>query len=227
MRTQRHATFQAPQTGSISGLSWVLLACAESELRDALGDRGPGVAMSSDNHWSPHGSASILLLVAGLEAWLNESTLPLEARCPGLRQEAKQTVTEKYQRIPKRVAGRSPVVSEELALVLTVRHEIAHFLPMTVEGGVPEWLSDLQSRGLFITSPRADADYDFAAKLGSYALAYWAWETVSQAVADFLQALGPLDLQAKALRLSAENFEGYRSLCGPNRLAECDATQAT
>jgi len=70
-------------------------------------------------------------------------------------------------------------------------------------------------------------DHDFGAKLASYALAYWAWETVSQAVADFLQALGPLDLQAKALRLSAEDFEGYRSLCQPNRLAEYDATQAT
>jgi len=114
-----------------------LLACGESELRHALGDRALGVARTRDNHWSVHSSASILLLVAGLEAWLNESTLPLEAHCPGLRQEARQTVTEKYQRMPKRVAGRSPVVSEELALVLTVRHEIAHFLPMTVEGGVP------------------------------------------------------------------------------------------
>ena len=137
MRKQRHAPFQATQAGSISSLSMGLLACGESELRHALGDRGPGVARTRDNHWSVHSSASILLLVAGLEAWLNESTLPLEAHCPGLRQEARQTVTEKYQRMPKRVAGRSPVVSEELALVLTVRHEIAHFLPMTVEGGVP------------------------------------------------------------------------------------------
>jgi len=183
--------------------------------------------MSPDNHWSPHSSASILLLVAGLEAWLNESTLLLAPYSPGLRKLANKHVAQKYQEIPMAVTGRSAAVSQEVLLVLKVRDEIAHFLPMTIEGIVPAWLGDLQARGLFITSPRPDVDYDFATKLGSYALAYWAWETVSQAVADFLEALGPLDLQAKALRLSAENFEGYRSLCGPNRLAEFDATQAT
>lgn len=224
MRKQRHATFQAPQAGSISGLSWALLACGESELGDALGDRGPGVARTHDNHWSPHSSASILLNVAGLEAWLNESTLLLEPHCPGLRQEADSAVVEKYRRIPERVAGRSPVVSEELSLVLKVRDEIAHFLPITVKGGVPQWLTGLQARGLLLTSPEPEVDYDFAVKLSSYALAYWAWETVSQAVADFLDALGP---QAKLLRLTSTNFDGFRSLCPPNRLGEHDPAVAT
>ena len=227
MRKLRHKQYRTPETGSISNLSASLLACAESELSDALADRGPGKAHTVDNHWSPHSVGSILVLIAGFEAWLNESTLLLEHCCAGLREKANSSVREKYREIPKAITGKSASVSRDLDLLLTVRDEVAHFLPMTVEGGVPEWLSDLQSRGLFITSPRADADYDFGAKLASYALAYWAWETVSQAVADFLQALGPLDPQAKALRLSAENFEGYRSLCGPNRLAECDATQAT
>jgi hypothetical protein len=224
MRKQRHATFQAPQSGSISGLSWVLLACGESELRDALADRGPGVAKTPDNHWSPHSSASILLLVAGLEAWLNESTLLLEPYSPDLRKLANESVAQKYQQIPMAVAGRSPAVSQELSLVLKVRDEIAHFLPIIVRGGVPEWLTELQARGLLITSPQGEVDYDFAVKLASYALAYWAWETVSQAVEHFLDAVGP---QSEPLRASSVNFEGFRSVCAPSRFADYDAGKAT
>jgi hypothetical protein len=211
------------------------LACAESELSFALADRGPGKARTADNHWSPHSVGSILLLIAGFEAWLNESTQLLDHRCACLRKMANETLKGKYRKIPKAITGKTPGVSRDLDLLLNVRNEIAHFLPIIVEDTVPEWLSELQSRGLFITSPTAGPDYDFAVKLGSYALAYWAWETVSRAVADFLEVLRPLGPEAsappdptiKGLGLSAQNFEGFRSLCDPNRLAEYDETGAT
>jgi hypothetical protein len=235
LRKARHAKYRAPETGSISSLSSSLLTCAESELRDALADRRPGKAHTGDNHWSPHSVGSILLLIAGFEAWLNESTLLLAPRCGCLREKANLPLRDKYREIPEAVTGKSPGVSRDLALLLTVRNEIAHFLPIIVEHNVPGWLSELQSRGLFLTSATRKPDYDFATKLGSYALAYWAWETVSRAVADFLEALRPLGPEAsvppdptiKGLGLSAQNFEGFRSLCHPNRLAEYDASAAT
>ena len=224
LRKVRHRQFRTPQTGSISTLSSGLLVCAESELRDALADRGPGKAHTADNHWSPHSVGSILLLIAGLEPWLNESTLLLEPYSPGLRKLADKRVAQKYQEIPMAVTGRSPAVTQELSLVLKVRDEIAHFLPITVRGGVPDWLTELQARGLLITSPDPEVDYDFAVKLASYALAYWAWESVSQAVVYFVDAVGP---HAKALRASTVNFEGFRSVCPPSRLADYDAGKAT
>ena len=223
-RKVRHSQYRAPETGSISNLSFSLLACAESELRDALADRGPGKARTADNHWSPHSVGSILLLIAGLEAWLNESTLLLEHRCAGLREQAALPIREKYCGIPGAVTGSSITVSVELDLLLRVRNEVAHFLPITVRGSVPWWLSDLQARGLFITAPETDADYDFAVKLASYALAYWAWDTASQAVVDFITALGQ---EGESLRHTSVNFEGYRSACRPDRLAGYDATETT
>lgn len=220
----RHSQYRAPETGSTSNLSFSLLVCAESELREALADRGPGKARTADNHWSPHSVGSILLLIAGLEAWLNESTLMFGHKSAGLRSKSELPIRKKYCAIPRVVAGSSIMVSTDLDLLLRVRDEVAHFLPMTLEEIVPEWLSDLQSRGLFITSCRGKKDYDFGVKLGSYALAYWAWDTVSQAVAGFLGALGE---QGEVLLYTSSNFEGFRSLCEPERLAEYDAAEAT
>lgn len=219
-RRQRHKAFQVPKTGAVSALSTWLLACAELELKDALADRGPGMARTPNNHWSPHCTASLLLLVAGLEAWLNESTVLMEHHCANLREVANSSVRGKYCEIPKRVAGKAITLSDDLDLVLAVRDEIAHFLPMTVEGGVPKWLGELQSRELFITEPDSQVDYDFAVKLVSYALAYWAWETVHEAVTDFLDALGAA---GSAVRPTAANFEGHQSVCAPGGLPEYDA----
>ena len=224
MREVRHGQYREPQTGSTSTLSTSLLVCAESELRQALADRGPGKASTPDNHWSPHSVGSILLLIAGLEAWLNESTLLLEHRCAGLREQAALPIREKYCGIPGAVTGSSITVSVELDLLLRVRNEVAHFLPITVRGSVPWWLSDLQARGRFITSPETDADYDFAVKLASYALAHWGWDTVSQTVVDFITALGE---KGESLRHTSVNFEGYRSVCRPDRLVVHDSTEAS
>lgn len=201
-------------------MSGWLLHCAECELIYALEDRGPGKASSPHNHWSPHSAASILLLVAALEAWLNESTLLLGAHHADLRKLANCTVRQKYRGIAEDVGGSPLQVSPDLDLVLRIRDEIAHFLPLVLTDGVPPWLTELQNRDLFITSAKRQPDYDFAVKLNSYALAYWAWETVHVAARDFTDALGPV---GSALSRTIGNFEGYQSVCPPGRLPEYDA----
>ena len=105
--------------------------------------------------------------------------------------------------------------------MLGIRDEVAHFLPC-VSGdpnGVPSWLVGLQERGLFITSD-SEVDLDFAVKIRSYGVAYWAWRTVHKAVTDFLDAMGS---KARVLSPGPVNFEAYLSVCPPDRLAEYDA----
>ena len=220
MRKQRHMQFRTPQTGAVSSLSTWLLHCAEFELGEALRDRGPGKAHTDDNHWSPHCGASVLLLVSGFEAWLNETTLLASPQYPSVRKLANCTVRQKYEKIPKRVGGTSIQVSQDLELVLRVRDEVAHFLPLVVSGGVPHWLANLQNQGLLLTGGSSKQDYDFAVKLNSYALAYWGWKTVHTAVTDFLDAVGSV---GSRLRLTAANFEGYQSVCPPSGLPRYDA----
>lgn len=132
-----------------------------------------------------------------------------------------EPVSKKYYEIPQRVAKAEIPPRTELDLVIQLRHEIVHYLPRVVkeEGSVPNWFLELHKRRLFITSSSSDGDFVLAHKLGSYRLAYWAFESVAGAVADLLDALGA---KADSIRLTASNFGHYRSAPSPTELAAFD-----
>ncbi len=188
----------------------------------ALDDRQGPVFRLPTNHHSPHAIGSIVLLVSGLEAWLNEAISTLSIWDYDLRPLAFEPIEVKYYRLPKQFSGSTIPPRTELDLVNELRHELVHYLPRTIteEGNVPSWFVELHRRRLFLTSQHGDIDFVLGQKLASYRLAYWAWESVAGAVADLLEALGP---KAELLRWTASNFGRFRQLTSPCELATYDA----
>jgi len=221
-RKQREEQFLGHGTGATTTLSSELVICAISQLKLALDDRRRPVFRTPSNHYSPHALGSILLLVAALEAWLNEAIWLLWLGREDLKPLAFEPVGTKYYEIPRRVAGSTIPPQTELGLVIELRHEIAHFLPRVIqqEGNVPPWFVELHRRRLFLTGSQPKADFVLSQKLACYRLAYWAWETVSAAITDFLEALGP---QSDVVRWTASNFGQYRDVPSPSQLATYDA----
>ena len=221
-RKQREQQFlSGGGTGVWVSASSDLATCALSLLRLSLEDRVRPVFRTVDNHSSAHAVGSIGLVVAALEAWLNEAIMTLSTMEPEIRGLATQPVDKKYYAVPLKVAQRSPSHRDDLAWLLELRHEITHYLPRPIpeEGNVPSWLVQLHRRNLFITSGHPRVDFVLGQKLGSYRLAYWAWETVESVVTDFLGALGELADFASG---TAANFSHYKTVCRPTALSEFD-----
>lgn len=220
-RRDKKTQFLARESGAMWPLSGDLAYCAFFELHLALNERRQPVYRTPTNHYTIHALGSILLLVAALEAWLNEAISFFGFMNQDLKYLAFKPIGSKYYEIPKLVADTEIPPRTELDLVIELRNEIAHFLPRVIkeEGNVPEWFVELHRRRLFITSSKSDVDFTFSQKLGSYRLAYWAWESVASAVADLLDALGP---EAERIRWSASNFGHYRSICSPSELDAYD-----
>jgi hypothetical protein len=201
-------------------ISAELVHCACVELLMALEDRlRPGWYREPNNHSSSHCLGGVLLLVAGLEAWLNESVPVLFMADKSDRVVALHPVLRKYYEIAKRANGAEVPLNQELEMLVDVRNEIAHYLPYrtTEQDKVPRRFAELQRRGLFITT--RDPDWHFTQKLSSYRLAYWAFSTVEAAVKALLMALGPT---MNRVSFTAENFYDYRSIRPPEELADYD-----
>lgn len=220
-RKERQAQFLVRESGAWWTFSGDLVVCAFSELRLALDERCERVYRTPNNHYTIHALGSILLLVAALEAWLNEAICLFGFMNQDLKCLAFEPLGEKYYQIPKKVANTQILPRTELDLVIELRNEIAHYLPRSFkeEGNVPKWFQELHKRHLFITSSHPDADFTLSQKLGSYSLAYWVWESVDSAIADLLDALGP---QAERIRDTSSNFGLYRSICSPSELPAYD-----
>ncbi len=201
----------------------MLVHCGLVELQMALEDRRtPGLVLEPHNHGSSHSLGSILLLVAGLEAWLNECMASLFFADSSSRGELVRLSTwKKYLEIPRRLNNAKLDGSSELSTLLDLRNEIAHYLPFYTgieDDPVPQRFKEMQQKGLFITPPQG-GDFDFAQKLSSYRLAYWAWSTVETALKAFLHALGS---HAKRVEWTAENFYDFRSIPPPDQLPVFD-----
>jgi len=222
-RKERESRFLAVKTGGYSGLSPMLVHCGLVELQMALEDRRtPGLVLELHNHGSSHSLGSILLLVAGFEAWLNECMASLFFADPSARGELVRLSTwDKYLEIPRRLSSVRFGGSSELRALLNLRNEIAHYLPFYTGIGddpVPNCFRELQQKGLFITSPQG-GDFDFTQKLSSYRLAYWAWSAVETALGAFLRALGS---HGTRFEWTAENFYDFRSISSPDQLPVFD-----
>lgn len=146
--------FQMRKSGLFTSLSHDLIECAFSELTLALDDKHKRVFQAEGNHYSPHALGSILLLLAGLEAWLNEAVLLVFLSDESAKELVGLPITKKFRAILGRAGDLDPTELNDLELLVHIRHEIAHFIPyiVTQEDNVPRHLQELQRRGLFITS---------------------------------------------------------------------------
>lgn len=220
-RKMREAQFLSPGGGVSVSMSDGLLSCALSELEQALRDRRGEVVRMPNNHYSHHALGSIVLLMCGFEAWLNEAILHFGFGQQQIKLLVCKPMLEKYYNIPKRIANTTIPTNSDLELIIDIRDEIAHPLPRFIreQGNVPSWFLELQRRGLFIRTSHRRGDFLLSQKLASYRLAYWAWQRVDEAVMDLLRALGS---EAELIRWTTSNFGRYRNICPPSKLADYD-----
>jgi hypothetical protein len=231
-RKKRHEEFSVKRTGWYSSLWEKLLFCSHTLLLQSLAERHRKVARIPDNHYSHNAVGSIILLVDGLEAWLNKSIWYLSDRVEDTEnffKLANTGIKQKYHAVPKQVAGTVIPTQPNFEMVLDVRHEISHFLPRIIEEEpaparhVPSWLSPLfEQRIFFIPYEREipdDVDLTLSTLLCSYKLAYWSWQIVEEAVETYCEALKD---DPVAGMISKDNFDLYKSTCHPDNLPAYD-----
>lgn len=207
-----------------------LLHCACTELESALHDRSRRHFRTQDNHYTPHAIGSFVLLVAGLESWLNETVAHFSAFDENLKGWADKPIVDKYKGVPKGIFD--PAVhddlpmSDDFQMVIDLRHEMVHWLPRNFnneKGNVPPRFVELHRKGLLITAQNKSypkIDFLFEQKLASYKLVYWAWETVETAVKKFLDALGAHKNSPGATK---DWFSIFRDVCPPHDFPKYDA----
>ncbi len=220
---QRFHDFDRRRLGRHTGLSPPLLECASEELEMAYNFRGPDA--EGPNHFAPYALGSIVLLVCALEAWFAEHISQWRTAYPQLCTKAimKASPVMKYEKIINSlISGEKVEAPHNLSLVWELRCEIGHCAPYLAQDrdSVPQAYEELQDQGLFITAPPPGIDVTFADKLQSYALAYWCWEVVDSAVADFLKLLEPY---AESMDKGV-NFKLYKRLPSPQQIVGHDGS---
>lgn len=229
-RTERRRDFESPLAG---GHAWItssdrLVGSATSLLILSLEDRHGGVMKTNTNHYSPHALAAISMLHSAFDAWVTEQ-IAIPPVYP--RTLADKQLLERYQNLCRLVASQEDwqQIWDKLDLVIAVRNEIEHFLPRKVlaADGLPAWLAPLARENVLAASmwPPTLPDgtrlqHSLGEQLKTYALAYWAFDVVEEAVL----ALQPHLVNALPLEISAAvNFTHFHSVCLPARLTEHDA----
>jgi hypothetical protein len=202
--------------GGTSSMSYALAISARSMLELALDDRRPRVYRLAATHFTASAIGAITLVVAAFDAFLNEACDMSSATVAGIRSIAARSPTvDKYLSLLRAASPDVVFDTGDLEMLVDVRNEIVHYLPRPT----PTLIERLEARGLLMSTPRAPG-WDMGQKLPSYALAYWAFETVEAAVAKLVEVT-PED-RSFALSL-APNFSLYRqSTCPPQQLAAFD-----
>ena len=231
-RKNRSQRLENPQSGISVSFSADILLAAQIMLGLALEDRKDNRNPPQNNHQSKHSIGSILLLIAGFESWLNESLAYLSAQYESkLRERGKDGTLGKYKYLCEWCISphTSPInqkefdkIEKNLYIALEVRNEIAHAMPLPTgySWDLPPELIGLHTAGLLITTGNEKSDYSLPQKLRSYALAYWCWEVVNNAIEFIIKQLKP-DIN---LAWTAQNFSAYKELvCSPEDLAKYDA----
>lgn len=195
-------------------LSYDLTRCADQMLAEALDERQRVTWRLAKSHYSPFAIGAIALVATAFDAFLNEV-------CDFQRNRDLAATTTTVRKYVGLVSPATPLDTRELEALTVVRNEIVHYLPRPVPdaGYIASVLEDLDRRGLLMTTPSAPG-WEVPQRLASYALAYWAFETVEAAL-DQLARATPKE-QRFSLEL-AVNFTLFRQwACPPDKLPEYD-----
>ena len=234
-KEERIARLSNPNPGPSGTFSSDLLLTAHLMLQASLEDRKGNANPPLNNHMSKHVVGSIVLLISGFESWLNEALAHLANNYDSLlRLRGKDALLKKYQGLCgwdgtghfplaniETVAQMRSIsfeqIIKDLALVIEVRHEIVHPMPLSTgtPWNIPENFLPLHRAGILISKGHPDDDYLFIDKLRSYALAYWCWEVVQSCVSLLVEHLKPDQYVA----WTAPNFFAHKALCAPKDLS--------
>lgn len=231
-RQERIQRLEKSQSSANISFSGDLLLSARIMLKLAFKDRKGNLNPPQNNHQSKHSIGSILLLVAGLESWFNEAFAHLSLYDSKFRQEGNFTAIEKYEYIYNSYPNAKELNNEQqlkfsrikdnLKIVFEVRNEIAHAMPLATvtQLNLPPYFMSLHEKGLLITTGKPTSDYALHQKIRSYALAYWCWIVVNDAVSLLVKHIEP----DKILSWTAQNFSVYSKIaCPPENLKKYDA----
>lgn len=221
-RKERSTEFNVPAmlTQSVSS---DLLETVTLLLRQGLEQRRREVWRESKNHFTSFTPAVVVLIVTAFDQWVIECLLTVSCDSKArdlIEMPLRQRIPEMFQYWGK---GLSPVCATDIPMLIDLRDEVVHYLPRgsTSQHGIPLWFRTLQSNGLLITSQGTRGDFNFYQKLTSYALGYWACETIAQAVDEVLAA-SPSHIRF-ILRAVAGNFRMFEHLTRPSHLSDYDA----
>lgn len=234
-RRERQEQFKNSHPGVYGALYPALLSSSEALLEKALEHRRSKTTRTTNNHYAPYAVGSIVLLVDGLEAWLNQCIWyysvyeASDSFRDSLLKLADEGIIRKYRGLPRRIINVELTPDASLEVVIELRNEMAHFLPRIVDEDqkpsrhVPPWFKELYDERLFFVPEHRlpeSTEFPLDQLLSSYRLAYWAWKNVAEAVKVFCEAL--LN-RPSAILLQAYNFELYKNHCPPSQLPQYDA----
>jgi len=159
--------------------------------------------------------------MTGFDIWLTEIITGLIRPVEEARDLLDSPTTSKYKTLYERFHGQLPGELSELETVVDIRHEIVHHFPRLNRSLIPEWFPELQRRGLLLTSPSGNDDFDFTQKLGSYSLSYWVFQVVESSAGRLVcgSKIGTAKLHTSDLY----NFALYKAVCHPEQLQLFDA----
>lgn len=222
---ERKQQFREPRDGAHVSFSPSLVTSANTLLWAALQERGQEVYRTSQDHSARNAVGAIALVVTAFDVWMSECFGSLSMSFGAeTRERAFQSIVKKHGSLAELTGATvQPNLQADLELLIGVRDEIIHHLsrPLADEGNVPSWLVELHRRDLFLSTGQR-TDFFLGQKLGSYRLAYWAFQT-AEAAAKSIADTGGMEPATKLLSFStAANFSRYAQLCPPERLHEFD-----
>lgn len=213
-RKEREQEFVKQDHWGHYALSYDLTYCADKLLAAALHERRKDVYRLAKTHYTSNAIGGIALVVTAFDSFLNEV-------CDFQKKRELAATTATVQRFVGLLPTGTQVDTSELEKLGVVRNEIIHYLPRPVPtvGRVAEVLDCLDRRGLLMTTTQAPG-WEIPQRIASYALAYWAFETIETAVAKLVEVT-PME-RAFSLNL-APNFSGYRTfVCSSDMLPVFD-----
>ena len=232
-RRTRIARFVEPGSGSSGMLSPNLLTSAYVLLNLSLDDRKRPVFRTADNHFSPHAPGVLVLVVTAFDAWLCEI---LNSARPGISMDvlgetADLPTVERLKRISRTLCTAQISPSPDFRLAVDLRHEVIHFLPyvqdISASDTIPDWLREAGNQNIFMSAkagrPQAPGELHFSQRLCSYALGYWACQTVHKESQALTVALDPSKMSSITALATAGNFGFYSQGIAPDKLGPFDS----
>lgn len=223
-RKQRISEFLESKEGTSVSFSGELLQSARCLLINSLQDRRIENWREAGNHYSVYAPGVIVMVAISFEAWLNEVIGGHRTRLSSerIKELVSMPVCDRYRNTAAlNVSTGALEPPEDLRLLIAVRDEIVHALPyvqsVASKKTVPNRLSQLATKGLFIDAASPFGDFLLSQKLCSYALAYWGCQT-----AQFAAGALAATLTHNPAKSTATNFEFYRQMPGPSDFAQFD-----